>query len=64
MIYKLCMWYIWRAARQDKTPKMTPANNYGISAQHNKPTPVKYATPLPSLKVYPALNNRSVCLHL
>ena len=29
MIYKVCIEYKWRAARQDKKPKMTPANNYG-----------------------------------
>ena len=28
MIYKVCIKYKWWAARQDKKPKMTPANNY------------------------------------
>ena len=28
MIHKACTQYIWRAARQDKKPKMTPAGNY------------------------------------
>ena len=28
MIYNSCVQYTWRAGRQDKKPKMTPANNY------------------------------------
>ena len=35
MIYKVCTQYTWRAAHQDKKPKMTPANNYGGKQSDN-----------------------------
>ena len=34
MIYTVCIQYKWRAARQDKKPKMKPANNYDPQWPH------------------------------
>ena len=33
MIYKVCIWYIWRAARQSKKQNMTSANNYAVASR-------------------------------